>query len=714
MRTDLQRLFNPRSIALIGASAETGSISGQPLNLLIKRGYPGKLYPINPKYPELLGHKCYPSVDALPEAPDIAIILVNAKLAVRMLEACGKKGVPFVIIFSSGFSEVGDAGASMQDEMVEIAQRYDIGVVGPNCQGIIGVPAKAYAGFGSAFIYDYMPGPVSMVSQSGGFGFSVMSLAAMEGGVGFRYVVTTGNEIGISTLDFMRFLIDDPGTKIITGYTEGMKDAYRLREIGEAALAAGKPILIWKVGNSEEGQKAAASHTANLGGAMTLYQAAFKQTGIQQVEDIQDIVDLTHAFQSGKVPRGNRVAIITISGGAGILMTDEAIARGLAVQPLSPATVEKLRPLVPSFAALGNPIDLTAAIFDDTDLCRKALELIIEDPQVDAVTMANAGLQGEIATKVAQEIVNVARRSDKPIMLGWSARREVAGPAYALLDEAKVPHYRSPLRCMRALAAITHHANACRRYQAQRSEGVLALTSTKARSTLAAASTDLAEYQAKRLLTEYGIPVTAEALATSAAEAASIAARIGFPVALKIQSADIPHKTEAGGVRLGLASAAEVETAYAEIMQAVRAYKPDAALDGVLVQEMVAGGVEVILGINNDPLFGPALMFGLGGIFTEVLKDVAFRLAPIQRSVALEMIREVKGYPLLAGARGRPPCDVEALADVLCRLSALAIDLKGELAELDINPLFVFPEGRGVKAADALIKPRLAAGSKAA
>jgi acyl-CoA synthetase (NDP forming) len=709
MRTDLERLFSPRSIAIIGASTELGSISGQPLNLLIKRGYPGKLYPINPKYPELLGNRCYASVDELPETPDLALILVNAKLAIRMLEACGRKGVPFVIVFSSGYSEIGAEGEAMQRELVDIARRYNIGVVGPNCQGMIGVPAKTYAGFGSAFIYDYAPGPVSMVSQSGGFGFSVMSLAAMEGGVGFRHVVTTGNEIGISSLDFMQYMIDDPGTEIITGYIEGLKDAHRLREIGEAALAARKPIMVWKVGNSEEGQKAAASHTANLGGSMALYRAAFKQTGILQVEDIEDIVDYSHAFLSGKPPRGNRVAIITISGGAGILMTDEAIACGLAVQPVSPSTVEQLRPLVPGFAALGNPIDLTAAIFDDPDLCRKALELIIEDPLVDAVTMANAGLQGEIATKVAREIVNVARRSDKPILLGWSARREVAGDAYALLDQAKVPHYRSPLRCMRALAAVTHHAEACRRFDARRAEPTVALQSGAARAQLANARTDLAEYQAKQLLAEYGIAGTAEELATSAKDAASIAARIGFPVVLKVQSADIPHKTEAGGVRLGLTNAAEVEAAYAAILTSVQAYKPNAVIDGVLVQEMVTDAVEVILGVNNDPLFGPALMFGLGGIFTEVLKDVAFRLAPIQRSVALEMIREVKGYPLLAGARGRALCDEDALADALCRLSALAIDLQSELAELDINPLFVFPKGRGVKAGDALIKPRASA-----
>jgi len=707
MRTDFDRLFNPRSIALIGASSELGTISGQPMNFLVKRGYEGALYPINPKYPELLGRKCYASVEELPDVPDVAIILVNARLAVKMLEACGRKGVPYVIMFSSGFSEIGAEGEAMQNELREIAERYDIGFVGPNCQGIIGVPSKAYAGFGSAFIYDYTPGPVSMVSQSGGFGFSVMSLAAMEGGVGFRYVVTTGNEVGISTLDFWRFLIDDPGTRMIASYTEGMKDAWKLRAIGEAALDARKPILVWKVGNSEEGQRAVASHTANLSGATALYQAAFKQTGIQQIEDIQDIVDYSMAFQCGKVPRGNRVAIITISGGAGIMMTDEAIARGLAVQPLSPETVEKLRPLVPSFAALGNPIDLTAAIFDDPDLCRKALELIIEDPRVDSIAMANAGLQGEVATKVAREIVNVARRSDKPIMLGWSARREVAGDAYAMLDELKIPHYRSPMRCMRALAALTNHALACVRHEERKQEPLLEIASAESKSELSSAKNDLAEYQAKKLLARYGIAGTAEELATNAKDAVRIATQIGFPVVLKVQSADVPHKTEAGGVRVGVKSAAEVEFAYDAITASVRVYKPDAVIDGILVQEMVTDAVEVILGINNDPLFGPALMFGLGGIFTEVMKDVSLRLAPIQASVAREMIRDVKAYPLLAGARGRPPCDEDSLIDALCKLSAMAVDLKDHLAELDINPLFVLPEGRGVKAGDALIKPRM-------
>jgi len=399
------------------------------------------------------------------------------------------------------------------------------------------------------------------------------------------------------------------------------------------------------------------------------------------------------------------VAIITISGGAGILMTDEAIACGLAVQPLSPETVERLRPLVPAFAALGNPIDLTASIFDDTDLCRKALELIVDDPQVDAIAMANVSLQGAVATKVAREIAAVARRTSKPIFLAWSAHESVAGAAYAELAPTKVPRYHSPMRCIRALAAVTHHAAAREAYERRRGEPLLQLTSPQARAMVAGADADLSEHRAKQVLAAYGIPVTQEVLAGSADAAASAAARIGFPVALKIQSPDVPHKTEAGGVRLRLADEAAVRAAYDEIIASVLAHAPQATIEGVLVQEMVDGGVEVILGVHNDPTFGPAVMFGLGGIFTEVLRDVSFRLAPVHRSVALEMIREVKGHPLLAGARGRPPADVDALADAICRLSALALDLADGVGEIDVNPLFVFAQGRGVKAADALVKP---------
>ncbi len=710
MRTDLERFFNPRAIAIIGASQDLNTISGQPLKFLQSHGYQGRLYPVNPRYQDIAGVNCYASVADLPETPDLALILVNASRVADMLRQCGVKGVPYVIIFSSGFSEVGGSGVNMQQELAAIAQEFNIGVVGPNCQGMINAADSVYAGFGSVFNSDYEPGAVSMVSQSGGFGFSVMSLCSKDGGLAFRQTVTTGNEIGVSALHFINYYIQDPKTQIIVGYIEGLKDARRLIEVGNKALAAGKPILMWKVGNTEEGQKAAASHTAALGGAMALYLAAFRQTGIIQVEDIQDVIDYGRAFRCGRLPRGNRLAIITISGGAGILMTDECLARGMQLARLAPETIVKLREFVPSFGSLLNPVDVTAAIFDDTTLINRTLQAIADDPNVDCVAMINASLQGELAAKIAAEIVAVATRIDKPVLLAWSARDAVAPEAYATLDKARIPHYKSPVRCGRALAALSWYAEAKRRSAAQRAEAPLKLARPAARQALAGKTADVSEHAAKRILAEYGISVTEEELATSKEQALAVARRIGYPVALKVQSPHISHKTEARAVRLGVTSDAELAAAYEEIMSNARAYNRNAKIEGVLVQEVVKGGVEAVLGVTNDPLFGPAVMFGLGGIFAEVLKDVAFRLAPVTRSVARGMIAEIKGYPVLAGARGRAPADVEALADAIVRLSALAVDLEAELAELDINPLFVMERGKGVKAADALIRPRSIAG----
>ncbi|MGZ5091447.1 MAG: acetate--CoA ligase family protein [Burkholderiales bacterium] len=706
MRTDLERFFNPRAIAIIGASQDFITISGQPLKHLQSHGYKGKLYPVNPRYQEVAGLKCYPSLADVPDSPDLVLILVNASRVVNILRECGAKGVPYVIIFSSGFSEVGGGGVDLQQQLAQIASEHDIGVIGPNCQGMINVADRVYAGFGSVFSSDYDPGPVSMVSQSGGFGFSVMNLSSKDGGLAFRQMVTTGNEIGVSTLDFIEYFIRDPKTEIIAGYVEGLKDAGRLIEVGEKAMAAGKPILMWKVGNTEQGQRAAASHTANLGGAMALYRAAFKQKGIIQVDDIQDVVDYGRAFLSRRLPRGNRLAIITISGGAGILMTDECVAGGMELAQLAPETLEKLREFIPSFGSLLNPVDVTAAIFNDLTLINRTLQAIIDDPGVDCVAMINASLQGDLATTIAAEIVAVAKKTDKPVFLAWSARDVLAQDAYALLDEARIPHYKSPVRCGRAMVAVSWYSQAKRRNEAQRNEKPLTIEKPSARQALAGRTADIAEHEAKRILVEYGIPVTQESLATTGAEAATIARRIGYPVAIKVQSPDISHKTEAKAVKLGITDDAALKAAYDEVLANARAYKADARIEGVLIQEMVKGGTEAILGVTNDPLFGPAVMFGLGGIFAEVLKDVAFRLAPVTTSVAREMIAEIKGYPVLAGVRGKPAADVDALADAIVRLSALAIDLKDHLAELDINPLFVMEKGQGVKAADALIKPK--------
>ena len=702
---DFRRLFRPSAIAIVGASADEGSISGQPLKFLRSHGYSGAIYPVNPKYRELAGLASYPDISSLPTAPDVALVAVAAKRVPEVLRQCGEKGVPFAIVLTSGFAEIGEEGARAQGEIAEIARRYDIGVIGPNCQGMMNIAEDIYLGFGTPFGLSYRKGTVSLTSQSGAFGNAVLMLAEQEG-LGFRHYLSTGNESCTTTLDLIDFFIGDPGTEIIAAYVEGFKDAHRVVALGRKALAAGKPMLVWKVGNSEAGAKAAASHTANLGGAPALYRAAFKQAGVIEVTDVTDLADCAHALLGKRLPRGNRIAVITLSGGAGILMADRCADSGLELPPLAPDTLEKLRAIVPSFAALNNPIDLTAGVFDDPNMFRAALRLIAADPNVDMIGMPLAAVGGKLGTALAREVAALSRETDIPILVAWNAPEDQAREAYALLAEAGIARYRTPVRCARAFSALWQYAQARRRLTEIQGEQPLVIERPQLRAEIGERKHDLAEFEAKRVLAEYGIPVTREALATTSEEAVRHAQEIGFPVALKIQSTDIPHKTEAGGVRIGLADANAVANGCEEILDNARRHVPDARIDGVLVQEMVAGGTEVILGVNNDPLFGPAIMFGLGGIFAEVLKDVTFRLAPITRSEALEMIHEIRAFKVLDGARGRPKADIPALADAILRLSALATDLSGEVAELDVNPLFVLPAGFGVKAADALIKPK--------
>ena len=702
---DFRRLFCPAAVAVVGASADESSISGQPLKFLRRHGYAGTVYPVNPKYREIHGLACYPDIASLPSAPDVALIAVAAKRVPEVLRQCGEKRVPFAVVLTSGFAETGEEGARAQAEVAALSERYGIGVIGPNCQGMMNIAEDVYLGFGAPFGLTYRKGTVSLTSQSGAFGNAVLMLAEQEG-LGFRNYLSTGNESCTTTLDLMDYFIGDPGTELIAAYVEGFKDARRFVGLGRKALAAGKPMLVWKVGNSEAGAKAAASHTANLGGAPALYRAAFRQAGAIEVSDVTDLADCAHALLAKRLPRGNRIAVVTISGGAGILMADRCAEAGLELPALAPATVERLRAIVPAFAALNNPIDVTAGILDDPDMFREALRLIATDPNVDMIGLPLAAVSGAVATTLAREVAALRQATDIPILVAWNAPEESAREAYAILAAAGVPRYRTPVRCARGFDALWQYARAQRRLAEIQAEQPLAVERPDVRTAIRGRKQDLAEFEAKRVLAAYGIPVTRETLATTRDEAVRAAAEIGFPVALKIQSADIPHKTEAGGVRIGVADREAAAAAFDEIVANATKHVPGARIDGVLVQEMVSGATEVILGVNNDPLFGPAIMFGLGGIFAEVFKDVTFRLAPVTRSEVVEMIREIRAFKVLDGARGRPKADVTALADAILRLSALALDLRGEVAELDVNPLFVLPDGKGVKAGDALIKPR--------
>lgn len=700
---DLLRMFRARSIAVIGASTQSHKPGGQPLLHLRQLGYDGVVYPVNPRYTEVQGWPCYPDVSTLPEVPDVALIAVTAEQVLTQLQACARKGIVRVIVITSGFAEMGGDGVAAQQDLVDMAAQHGIRMLGPNCQGMISVGQGFSLGFGAPYGLRYRKGPISMTSQSGAWGNTVLMLAN-DAGLGFAHYQSTGNEAQTTTLDLIDAWVDDPDTGLMVSYVEGFKDAHRLVDVGRKALRAGKPWLVWKVGSSEAGARAAASHTANLGGDVALYRAAFRQAGAIEVTDVQDLADRALALLSPRKPKGPRVAVVTLSGGAGVLMADHCAPAGLVLPALSPSTLGALQAILPPYAGLHNPIDLTGNILAQEDNLLAALRLIVNDPAVDMMGICLAAASGPLGVKLAQWVAEVAQATDKPVLVAWTADTATTQAGYDALQAAGVPRYDTPVRCATGMAALWHFASAQVRESARLLETLPACTRPQRREQLARATRDLNEHEAKQLLADYGIPVTAEALVQTVEEAIEQATHMGWPVALKVVSPEVPHKTEVGGVRIGLHDATALRQAWEEITRNTQRHAPHARIDGLLVQTMAGPGVEVILGVTQDPQFGLALMFGLGGIHAEVLRDVSFRLLPITRSEAQAMVSEIRGHALLDGARGQPKSDVAALVDAILVLSALAQDLGEHIAGIDINPLFVRPAGQGVVAADALIQ----------
>jgi acyl-CoA synthetase (NDP forming) len=580
MSHDLDRLFNPASVAIIGASQDLTTPGGQPVANLKNHGYRGPIYPVNPKYPEIGGYTAYPSVAALPERPDLALIIVSAARVPAALRECGEKGIPYAIIFSSGFSEVGDEGAKLQDELVAIARQYRIGIIGPNCQGVMNIPGAVFSGFGSPFrVASYRHGPVSMVTQSGGFGYSMVGLAD-EAGLGFCKIVSIGNEAGLSSVDLMQYFVDDPESKVVVGYIEGLRDASRLIDVGRSALRQDKPVLIWKVGRTETGQKAAAAHTGNLGGGNVLYETVFRQVGMIEIEDLQDLIDCCRAFLRGKRPAGNRVAVVSASGGAGVVLADRCAQSGLVLPSFDERTVKRMREVLPSYSSVANPVDPTASVFSGASgnaKLRHVLQALIDDANVDSIVVSNSSLHGAVGVKTAQEIIDLDRATDKPIFVSWSAREALAAEAFRMLEAADIPFYRTPVRCGKALGALTRFTQVRRKHIEANGAALSNATERPAiRAVLAQKQGFLSEYEAKGILREYGINGTREVLARDKAEAQAAAKNMGFPVALKVQSPDLPHKTEAGALRLGIASEQELDAAYDAVIGGAKAFAPAA------------------------------------------------------------------------------------------------------------------------------------------
>jgi len=699
----MEYFFNPRTIAIIGASSDFRKPGGRSLNALQKRGYTGKIYPINPNSRELLGIPCYPKLADVPDEIDMAIISTPAHTVLEKLEQCVDKKVKATVVFTSGFAEAGPEGAALQQRMTELAQKNDLRILGPNCVGIVNLSKSVMACFANIVdLQPVYPMTFGFVTQSGAFGTMIFS-QAVESGVGFNAFVSVGNEADTEFADYLAYMLANPETKLVGGYLEGAKDGTKLRRAAQTALELKKPVMIMKVGRTGAGARAASSHTGSLAGNDQVYDAFFRQMGIIRLEALSELTSFVIVHRSGRIPKGNNIGILSISGGAGVLMADRSESLGLGVPEFKGETRRRLESYLPPYGSAKNPVDLTATAVSEPQMLGKCLKALVADENIHMIALA-MGFMPHMAPVLAKDIIEVYNSTDKPIVLATYVFNPSEAVLHAIetIKSAGVPVLTDHLHAVGALKNLSWYAGKLRDFEkASAKTKTLKISPSAATIAKLASPAPLAEYEAKEILKDCGIAITRESLATSAAMAVRMARAVGYPVALKIQSPQIPHKTEADGIRLNVRSDAQVRAAFKEIIGNARKFNPEANIHGVLVQEMAGDGLEVIIGTTRDPVFGHVVMFGLGGIFVEALKDVSLRVAPVSRGDAKEMIREIRGYSMLQGMRGRPPVDFQALTDVILRVSKLVSDYGDAIEELDINPLLVFE--KGVKALDALI-----------
>ena len=697
----MEYFFNPRSIALIGVSKDIRKPSGRSLNALLKWNYAGKLYPINPHYTEIHGAKCYPSLLEIPGDVEMVIISVPAQSVMAALQQCVVKKVKAVVLFTSGFSEVGPEGKALQEQVTQLSRKNNLKILGPNCVGLVNLSNSVMASF--ANIVDLKPVyPMSLgfVTQSGAFGTLIFA-QAVQAGVGFSSFVSVGNEADTEFSDFLSYLLTTSETKVIGGYLEGAKNGAKFRKAAQNALKLKKPILIMKVGRTSAGARAASSHTGSLAGDDKIYDAFFRQMGIIRIETLAELTSFVIVHRSGRMPEGNNIGILSISGGAGVIMADKCEALGLNVPEFTGETRRLLETYLPPFGSAKNPVDLTAAAVAEPEMLGRCLRALVADDNIHMITVA-MGFMPHSAPILAKDLIEIYQSTAKPIVLTTYnlSSSEVIAKAIKSIEDAGMPVLRDHLHSIQAMSNLAWYAAKLRRTADIKTDSEVIKPDKEAEKIITNPDA-LSEYEAKKVLDGYGIPVTREVLVTSADQAVESAQKIGYPVTLKIQSAQIAHKTEAGGIKLNVVNDAEVRAGFKEVISNAKKYMPEAKIQGVLVQEMLKDGVEVIIGTTEDPVFGHVIMFGLGGIFVEALKDVSFRIVPLSRVDAEEMVAEIKGYSVFMGIRGKRPADINALVDVILRVSRLVTDHKSTIKELDINPLVLF--SCGAKVADALI-----------
>jgi acetyltransferase len=739
------KMLNPSSIAIVGATPRM-QYGGRFLAAALKAKERVRVYAVNPRYDEIMGVTSYPSVTDLPEAPDVVAVVVPWDQVLDVLRESHRKGAGSAIVISAGFAERGlDDRRILQAQLGEFARASGMRISGPNCLGLANVKAGIWATASSRGA-EGLTGPIGLVCQSGATAFGPFLVRAVESGIGFSYIISTGNEADLDFADFARFLLDDPDTRVIAGFVEGFKRADKFLAVARLAAERGKPIVLIKIGRSELGARAARSHTAALTGADACYDAVFAQYGVIRVGDYDELLEVAHLLAHTPKPQAPGIAVVSHSGGISSLTADMCGQAGLDLPPLGEAARDGINNILKGFGWAANPADVTG--FANSESFPQIIAHMIEDPRMGTLVVASAGADAQ-----ARQVISQRDRTEKGVVFLWTGSRD-AKSGLPQLKAARIPIFYTPDKLARGLRMrLAYHTWRERRLL----DGFAAAPPRSALQDAALARAlglgrpALSESESKELLAAWGVRSAREIRVNSAEEAVAAAGRLGFPVALKIDSPDIPHKTEAGVVRLNLGDAAQVRTACAEIEANANAYLKSLSLDGVdgdgledgdrpdraeyaaassppppspikgegagaanaatpqaqtlgvSVQEMVEDGVEVIVGVSPDPQLGPVLLFGMGGVMVEIYNDVALRRCPITRAEAEAMIAEVRGARLLHGFRGRPAADIAALADTLVRVSHLATQLEGQLAELDINPLIVLPRGRGVTAVDALV-----------
>lgn len=693
----IDKMLNPRSIAVVGATPK-GGYGGRLLNAVLKAKDRIRVYPVNPNYDEISGLRSYRSVTDLPEAPDLVGVVVPYNKVIPVLRECNEKKAGSAIVISAGFAERGtEAGHDLQRQLGEFAKESTCRFTGPNCLGLANVRDDIWATASSRTLGG-LTGRIALVCQSGATAFGPFLLRAVDSGIGLSHIISTGNEIDLDFSDFARYLIDDPETRVIAGFVEGFKDVRKFIRMAELAAERGKPIVLIKIGRSESGARAARSHTAALTGADALYEAVFKQYGVIRVQDYDELLEVAHLLAENRKPKKPGIAVVSHSGGISSLTADMLGVAGLNLPLLSDYARDGINAILKDFGWAANPADVTG--FARGEHFPQIMDYMIDEPEVGTLVIASAGAGNQI-----DHVISLRDRTEKNVAFFWTASRADQGPL-AKLKSAGISIFYSPSTLASGLKhLIDYHAWRDTRAAGgfSKSPPLTAAQNEALKQIAALGRSTLSESEGKRAIAAWGIPGTREIIAQSAESAVEAAQRLGYPVALKIDSPDILHKTEAGVVRLGLHTADQVRAAYRDLMANAALNAPNAKISGALVQEMVTGGVEVIVGVSYDAQLGPMLLFGSGGVMVEVYNDVALRRCPIDQREALDMIAEVKGAKLLRGFRGKPAADVTALADALVRVSHLAVHLEGDLAELDINPLMVLPEGQGVKAVDALM-----------